>query len=291
METEEQQTTMEVHVWGSRGSIAAPGPSTIQYGGNTTCVEVRIGGTPLIVIDAGTGIRPLGQHLVSTRQSVECLLLITHIHWDHILGFPFFSPIYRQGTHIKVDGCARALKGLRLNLDNRMVDGLFPVNFDDLPAKIEHEPRIGQGPLRLGEVEITAVELQHPQGGMGFRFVKGGKSFVFLTDNELWKDAWPGQRSEDYARFCEGADLLFHDAQYSPEEVSKKRGWGHSDWKAAVDLALQAGAAHLVLFHHDPDRTDEEIRRMEEEARLYARSLTSCPPEVEAAREGMSYRL
>jgi ribonuclease BN (tRNA processing enzyme) len=173
-----------------------------------------------------------------------------------------------------------------MTLNKGMVDGLFPVDFDELSARIETVHRIGEGGLSIGETRIDGIELQHPQGGMGFRFQEGDRRFVFLTDNELTSRAWAGRAPSDYARFCEGASLLIHDAQYRPQEMDRKSGWGHSDTFAAVDLALDAGVERLLLTHHDPDRTDDQVDEMVDEGRAHARFRGNTDLHIEAAREG-----
>jgi phosphoribosyl 1,2-cyclic phosphodiesterase len=276
---------MRIHLWGTRGSIAAPGPDTVRYGGNTTCVEVILEEGERVIIDAGSGLRRLGLALMEISQPLRCHLLMTHIHWDHIMGFPFFPPIYRKDTHIRLDGCARGLQGIRMTLNKGMVDGVFPVDFDDLSARIEPVDRVTRGPLRIGGAVVEAIEIQHPQGGMGFRIQEGDRSFVFLTDNELRLDAWAGRTPSDFARFCEGASLLIHDGQYRPDEMSNRRGWGHSDCLSAVDLAIDAGVERLLLTHHDPDRSDLQVEEMVRLARGHAASKGATALHLDAARE------
>ena len=250
---------MKVRFWGTRGSIPVPGKDTINYGGNTTCAEITLESGRRVIIDSGTGIRALGDHLSSEEKAVDIHLLITHIHWDHVAGFPFFAPIHDPATKISVDGFPTCMKGLKIPFDNKMSNGFFPVKFDDLKAEINYLDKLKSGPLEVDGVVIDSIPLRHPQGGFGFRFRDGKKTFVFLTDNELRKEMLGGNHAVDYVSFCKDADLLVHDAQYTPEEIDERRGWGHSDYVTALNLASEAHAKRLILFHHDPSRKDPEI--------------------------------
>lgn len=281
---------MQVTFWGTRGSIAAPGRDTVVFGGNTCCVEVTTAGGRTIVIDAGSGIRELGERLAALEGEREILLLMTHNHWDHVQGFPFFKPAYFSDWTIRVDGFHSCMKGLRAIFDNRMGDGFFPIGFEELKADIRFIDRIGKGPLVWDDVSIDAMPLQHPQGGVGFRFREDGRCFVFLTDNELREDAWVGRKPSDYVRFCREADLLVHDAQYTPGEHATRRGWGHSDQIAAVDLAVKAGAKRLLLFHHDPARADQALSMIVEDCRRLLQGRGAAT-EIDAAREGAQVRV
>jgi phosphoribosyl 1,2-cyclic phosphodiesterase len=206
---------MRVTFWGTRGSIAVPGRDTALYGGNTTCLEVDLQSGSKVIIDAGTGIRALGERLAATEKRTDIHLLITHIHWDHILGFPFFAPIHEPSSRILIDGFHTCMKGLRYMFDNKMVDGFFPIQFDALKAEIRYLDRLSKGSLEIDDTVIDRIPLQHPQGGFGFRFREGKRSLVFVTDNELRTDARAGSTPEEYAAFCRDADILIHDAQYS----------------------------------------------------------------------------
>ncbi|SPD76196.1 Metallo-beta-lactamase family protein [uncultured Desulfobacterium sp.] len=247
---------MRIRFWGTRGSIPVPGKDTIVYGGNTTCVQITLESGRTIIVDSGTGIRPLGEHLLGQGNPVDIHMLITHIHWDHINGFPFFAPVHKSETKIAVDGAPSCMKGLSIPFESKMNDGFFPVRFSDLKAEISYIDRIKYGPLRVDDVTVDSILLQHPQGGLGFRFSAGKKKFVFITDNELGQVSHGGRNANDYISFCMDADILVHDAQYLPEEISGRRGWGHSDYVAAINLAKKAHVKRLVLFHHDPYRTD-----------------------------------
>ena len=229
---------MRIKFWGTRGSIAVPGRQTIRYGGNTTCLEITLESGRVVVVDAGTGIRALGDKLASENEKVDIHLLVTHIHWDHVLGFPYFMPLYKSSSRIMIDGYPTCVNGLRNTFDNKMGDGFFPVKFDDLKAEIQYLEILKHRPLEIEGTVIDAMPLHHPQGGFGFRFREGEKTFVFLTDNELRKDGWRERSFDDYVKFCRDADLLIHDGQYTPEEIGERRDWGHSDYRSAFDIWL-----------------------------------------------------
>lgn len=281
---------MKIKFWGTRGSIAAPGKDTIVYGGNTCCVEILLNCGVTVVIDSGSGIRPLGDHLMATRETVDIHLLMTHVHWDHIQGFPFFDPVFKPTTRIAVDGAPRCIKGLRAIFDSGIGDGFFPIRFEDLRADIRYLDQLRYGPLKIQNTTITTVALHHPQGGFGFRFEEDGKSFVFITDNELTRKIWRGKRIEDFVPFCRDADILVHDAQFLPEEIETYRGWGHSDYSTALELALKAGVKHLMLFHYEPSRTDQDVALIEKKCRELA-GKDRADIKIEAAREGSGVTL
>jgi phosphoribosyl 1,2-cyclic phosphodiesterase len=275
---------MKVKFWGTRGSIAVPGKDTTEYGGNTTCLEITLDSGRKLIIDAGTGIRPLGQALLAQSERVDVHLLITHIHWDHIQGFPFFDPVYDPSSRITIDGFPTCMKGLRVPFDNQMGDGFFPIKFDDLKAQMTYLNTLNHGPLSIDNVVVESIPLQHPQGGFGFRLREGKKVLVFITDNELRQDAWEGRHPEDYVRFCKNADLLIHDAQYAPEEIDQRKGWGHSDYVSTLDLAMQAHVKRLILFHHDPSRKDPEVALFKSRCEEIADN-NGADLEIDAARE------
>jgi phosphoribosyl 1,2-cyclic phosphodiesterase len=279
---------MEIRFWGTRGSIPSPGPYTLEFGGNTTCVEILLDSGRRIVIDAGTGIRLLGDHLKTSVATVRFHLLLTHNHWDHLLGLPFFDPIYREDSEILIDGWPLAFQALTRVFDDHMGDGFFPVGFDQLKARISFINRLARGPLVLDDVQIEAMPVNHPQGCLGFRFREGDQIMVFITDNELGQD--DGRRMGDFARFAQDCDLLVHDAQYLPEEMPEHRGWGHSTYEEAVRLAVEARAKRLLLTHHDPGRTDKEVKEIVQRARKLVSGQRHAP-KIDAAREGASYQL
>ena len=259
---------MLVRCWGARGSIPVSGRGYLRYGGDTPCIEIRTGNDGIVIIDAGSGIRRLGNRLLAEKRH-DYALIFTHAHWDHIMGFPFFRPIYRSSTHIALFGCPFAQASVREMISRIMAPPNFPVNFEDITADIRYQDACKET-FQLGGLTITSIPLSHPNQGMGYRFEEGGKSFVFLTDNELTYRHPGGLAYEDYAAFAKGADLLVHDAEYRPGEYRMTRTWGHSVYTDALRLALDAGAGRLGLFHHNQERTDEAVDEMVADCRRIA---------------------
>lgn len=273
---------MQVTFWGTRGSIAAPGPDTVRYGGNTACVSVHLErGSPL-VLDAGTGIRALGQAFVATGIK-EMILCLSHAHWDHIQGFPFFAPAYHKECRIRVLGCPTGTKRLKQILSDQMEHTYFPVPLAALAADIRFEEFCADCE-QLGSARVQAFPIHHPGGGRGFRIEEGKRAIVYLTDNELPP---PGPEWDAYVRICRHVDLLIHDAQYTDEELAIHTGWGHSSHTQATRLALEAGVKRLALFHHDPNRTDAQLDQIVQSCRAIAAGEGS-PLTIIAAAEGAS---
>ena len=252
---------MRIKFWGCRGSIPVPDGRMIKYGGNTTCVEIEVGGKT-IIIDAGTGIRKLGEDL-EKRAISEVFLFITHSHWDHIQGFPFFKPIYESDMKINVCGSTKSYRQLKDILSQQMSYEFFPVRFSELKSDISFM-EIGESAEKLDGIRIKTIHTNHTVYTMGIRIESNGSSFVFITDNELKKDD-PETGWEEFVQFCSGATYLVHDAQFTEKEYKKRAGWGHSSFEQVVELAKEAGVLNLGFFHHDPDRMDSELDRIGEE--------------------------
>jgi len=262
---------MTIRIWGVRGSIPTPGEQTNRYGGNTTCIEVRLGDGTLLVVDAGSGIRCLGNRLLEEDSITELYLFVTHSHWDHLMGFPFFVPAYLDRFRIHVRGGPQATHSLERFLAHQMEPPFFPVEFDVLKAKFDFSYAALEE-QSIGSCTVLPVPLSHPNGGYGFRFVEEGKSFMFLTDNELGFQHKDGLTHEAYVTACRDVDLLLHDAQYTDKDYETKKGWGHSTFSAATDLAIEAGVKRLGLCHHDPDRTDNDMDAQVEACQTRIRS-------------------
>ena len=251
---------MHIKCWGSRGSIPVSGQEYIKYGGDTACIEIRAKSDDIIIIDAGTGIRRLGNQLISENR-FKYHFIFTHAHWDHLMGFPFFKPIYIPQADFKMYRCPFASKFVETVLSRVMTAPYFPVKYDTLNANIFYEeacPNI----FEIGSVRIIPIAISHPNNGAGYKFVEDGKSFVFLTDNELGFVHPGGLGFKDYLEFSAGADLLIHDAEYTPAEYETTKTWGHSVYTDTLALALQAGIKKLGLFHLNSNRTDQGMDKI-----------------------------
>jgi diguanylate cyclase (GGDEF)-like protein len=278
-----------IRFWGTRGSIAAPGDRTTRYGGNTACVEVRAADGTVIVLDCGTGARELGQQLIGTMPSpVRLHLFIGHTHWDHIQGFPFFTPAFLPGAELNVYAPHGFQRSLEEAMAGQMEYAYFPVKLRDLRSRI-HFTELEEGFFRVGDVLVETQYLNHTAPTIAYRLSNGGTTVAYVTDHEpFWKPAdgvlhHPGDQR--HVAFLRGADLLIHDAQYTEAEYADRVGWGHSPVDYAVDVALAAGARRLALFHHDPTHDDAAMDDIEAAARA---RVTACESvlDVFAAREG-----
>lgn len=273
---------MRIKFWGVRGSIASPGADTMGVGGNTSCVEVECGKTRLI-LDAGTGLRKLGDSLLS-RGPLDATLLLSHLHWDHIQGLPFFVPAYLPSTKLSIVGGANGVITLREALGRQMSAPVFPVRHDELGADISlREVRPGDV-FDAGEARVRVAKLNHPGGVLAYRIEHENRAIVYATDTEHYACVDPALKA-----LAEGADVLIYDSQYTPEEYRgetgrSKVGWGHSTYVAAAEAARAAGVGSLVLFHHDPTRTDAGVADIEKKTRELFASTT-------AAREGLEIQL
>ena len=256
---------MHIKCWGSRGSIPVSGPDYLKYGGDTTCIEIRTASNDLIIVDAGTGIRRLGNQLVEDHCNVYHLL-ITHSHWDHLIGFPFFTPLYLEESNIQIYRCPFPGKFIEEIVNKMMGPPYFPVRYSDLKAKITYIEAC-PSEFQIGSVTVIPISLSHPNGGCGYKFIEAGKSFVFLTDNELGYTHYNGLQASDYAKFCENAELVFHDAEYTPEEYAASIKWGHSAYTDTLEMALAAGVNRLGLFHLNSERTDADMDRIVDHCR------------------------
>ncbi|MEO6420883.1 MAG: MBL fold metallo-hydrolase [Polyangiaceae bacterium] len=250
---------MKVRFFGVRGSVAVPGPSTMRYGGNTVCVEVRLADGTILILDAGTGIRELGNILIREEPKAPLNMLLTHLHWDHIIGLPFFKPLYRADTHLRLWPAPNEILQ-RAMTERVLFDGIhFPIRAVDIPAKLEFVEDDARE-WRIGSATVRRIGLNHPGGAQGFRVDDAdGKSVAYLTDNELSPPGDPATSLEALARFASDVTLLIHDAQYVAGDMPLKRGWGHSTVDDVLRLAKLANTPDLFLFHHEPERDDDAL--------------------------------
>jgi phosphoribosyl 1,2-cyclic phosphodiesterase len=288
---------VDVTFWGTRGSIAKAGPTTVRYGGNTSCVSVRTDAGTLIVLDCGTGIHELGQVLMRDGGRVDGHLLIGHTHWDHIQGLPFFAPLFEAGNVWHVYGPRGLDSSIDKALAGQMQYTYFPVQLLDFGATIVYHDLV-EGQFEIDDVNITTRYLHHPALTLGYRIEADGATLVYSSDHEqsAIADSEPDELEEvnrgeaQHVAFLRDADLVIHDAQYLAEEYPDKVGWGHSTVEYAVDVAHAADARRLALFHHDPTRTDDAVDALAERARARADEL-GFVGEVFAATEGVSVTL
>ena len=263
---------LSVRFLGVRGSIPTPGPLTTA-GGNTACVEVTAGDTR-IILDAGSGLRTLGDERMrgGPRHST---ILLSHLHWDHVCGLPFFTPIYVPGHRVEIASGANGVLPTHDAIRALFKAPFFPVDFADVANQISVRELGSTDRFTIGDITITMARLNHPDPVYGFRLDHDGQSIVYATDTEHFAVVDPTLK-----KLAAGADILIYDAQYTPEEYPAKVGWGHSTWQAGAELARAAGVPQLVLFHHDPGRTDVQLAALEAQARAHL-------PGTVAAREGM----
>ncbi len=273
---------MKVRFWGVRGSTPTPFRENLRYGGNTSCVEVRTPADDLFIFDCGTGLRQLGKNLVEEygHRSIHAIVFLSHYHWDHIHGIPFFEPLYNPENFFFFHSFPSYAQSVQAALEEQMSDPYFPVNMEAMAAH-RHFYDLSTDVLAYNDSTVRTTRLNHPQGCLGYRMEVGGQVLVYATDNE------PGNKECDrnLRDLAEGADVLIYDGQYTPlEYVNFKKGWGHSTWREAVSVCKDARVKNLVLFHHDPDHNDAFIDSIVHETSRYF-------PNVLAASEGMQLTL
>jgi len=277
---------MQVRFFGVRGSVPTPGGATFRYGGNTVCVEVRLVDGTVIILDGGTGLRELGKVLLTEDHRRPLSLLLTHVHYDHIMGLPFFGPLWRSDTTVHIYPLANDTHQDSARR-RTLFDGVhFPVRGSDIPARMDVlEP--GAGDWRIGSARVSRIALNHPGGAQGFRVDDDdGSSVAYLTDNELAPAGSGNAATQALARFASGVSVLIHDAQYDEPEMAAKRGWGHSSLQSVLELGRLAETPHLVLFHHDPDRDDDALDAFGARARGWL-AEQKCATMATVAHEGL----
>lgn len=294
--------TLTLRFWGTRGSVPSPGAATVRYGGNTPCLELRTAEGGLLILDAGTGIRALGRALLDASPAspagiangagahIAGEIFLTHFHWDHIQGLPFFAPLYRPGHRFTVWHPRAALADAEQVLREQMAPAVFPVGFEQLQAVVEFREATEGGREGAG-YRMGAIHVRHPGGALGYRFAGAdGRGMVYIPDNELDPAAEYGDSPPDWrpwlVEFVRGARVLVHDGMYTAAEYDRRRGWGHSTYLDAVALALDGEVETLALFHHAPERSDGEVDAIVAECRAHV-ARRGGELDVIAAAEGM----
>ena len=288
---------MRLNFWGTRGSIAVPGPGTVVYGGNTPCLEIQADESPTIILDAGTGIRGLGLGLARSMP-VSCAVFITHTHWDHIQGLPFFAPLFTAGNAVAIHGTFDpvGMKGIQEILAGQMDYAYFPVTSAQLRAEVSYLTlREGQA-VEVGQARVTPVFMNHTVIAFGYKVECGGRAVFYTGDHEGWANIYDpgdefyeeyevmlGRKRDQLADFVRGADVVVADGQYAREEYPAKAGWGHSTPEMCLRLAQAAGVKRLYLTHHEPTRDDQALEAMLEDVR---ERHAGCGVDIRLAAEG-----
>jgi len=289
---------MLLRFWGTRGSIPVPGNSTIKYGGNTPCVEIRSGDGQLIILDAGSGIRELGKQILQNKQQNSIHIFISHYHWDHIQGIPFFMPLYEKGKNITFYGegcCGHKVKEI---LANQMTSNYFPINLDETGAASRFVDIDTNSVYRIGGVTVETRRANHSAPTIIFKITEGDKKLVYMTDNELnTRNSLNGsstseilEKYKDLVEFCSDSDYLIHDSMYDEVSVLSKKGWGHTGNLTLAYFSILSKVKNLVLFHYNPDYCDEKIDDLLKETISVLNSENSAINCV-ASKEGMCIEL
>lgn len=281
------QNGLRLTCWGTRGSIPSPGPGTVRFGGNTPCLEVEAGPGRRCVLDAGSGLRALGDRLRGEPGPVDLDLFLTHFHWDHIQGFPFFRPLHDEDCRVRVHGPRQEGVDIESLLRVQMAPEYFPVPYATVAATLAFH-HTGPGAWTDGHLEVAAYRLRHAGHTCGYRVRAGGAAVAYLPDNELVGGAYPVDGPGWYdglIEFLRGVDVLLHDAMYTDDEYARAEGWGHSTFAQAARLAEDAGVGHLLFFHHAPDRSDAELLRILEAVREDG-ARRGSPLRLDLAEEG-----
>ncbi|MCG8551728.1 MAG: MBL fold metallo-hydrolase [Desulfobacterales bacterium] len=258
---------MRIKCWGSRGSICVSGQQYIKYGGDTTCFEIQANSGETVIIDAGTGIRRLGKRLIQNKIK-RCYLLLTHTHWDHIIGLPFFRPLLYRDTTVHIQDRTFAGMTTKKVIEQVMRMPFFPVGLTACNADIRFDSSLNNR-FSIGSMDIETIPTSHSKNSMGYRFTENGKTFVFLTDNELGYTHAQGKSIEEYIDFSKNADVLFHDTEYTDDEYMNRTGWGHSRLSDVLDLGARASVGQLGLIHINQDRTDDQVDAMVDQCRKF----------------------
>jgi len=295
---------MKIKFWGVRGSIPSPGAKTVRYGGNTTCIEVRLDDNTLIVLDAGTGIFPLSQTLFS-EFPLDCHILNTHTHWDHIQGLPFFIPLFVEGNHVHIYGASDPIShnGISEILTTQLQYRFFPIREVELKSNVHYQSLIESKSIQIGDATITGIMMNHPVINLGYRIDCKGKSMFFTGDHEPPYNIYSpeddeydeyqsimNEKQEHLIDVIQGVDVMIADCSYTPEEYPTKKGWGHGTYDSSIQLAKKAHVGTLYCTHHEPTRSDDALEQVFAEA-MARNPRQAGDPEYRLAQEGLEILL
>lgn len=279
---------MIIKFYGVRGSIPVPGPTTLKYGGNTSCVYVELDNGQNVIFDAGTGLRILGQELIKTNVPIN--IVLSHSHWDHIQGYPFFAPIYQPDRELNIYTNIASGENLLCSLFEQMDGSNFPIKATDLPSHNSCVFKGSESVFYEKGLNLMKKALNHPGGGSAYRIEEDGVTTAYITDNELEPPGKVHTSYDEWVNFCQGVDVLIHDAQYTEDDMPHKHGWGHSLISQVRQLAVDAEVGALVMFHHDPDRTDGELDEIKRENEIFFRGKNAST-KCFTAYEGLAIKL
>jgi phosphoribosyl 1,2-cyclic phosphodiesterase len=291
MSKDSHGSKVSLQFWGTRGSIPSPGSATARYGGNTSCVELRLSDGTRAIFDAGSGLRPLGNSLLASSTGLNETIFLTHFHWDHIQGFPFFAPLYRTNTHLEIIGPSQHGIDIRSLFAGQMGPVYFPVPFQAIAADLDFH-HLNEGVWQGRGYRVRALRVRHPSYTVGYRIEVGEHVITYVPDNELVAGAYevPDDWAEQFREFVRGSDVLIHDAMFTADEYPMRVGWGHSTFDQVVDLALNTDVRRLFFFHHSPERSDEELETILDEMRERV-SSEGGQLRIDAADEGEEFAL
>jgi len=279
---------MKLKIWGTRGSIPISGEKYIKYGGETSCYEIISNKNSSIILDTGTGFRRFGKKFLRENKN-EVYILYSHYHWDHIMGYPFFAPLYMPTSILHMFNIENIKTDISEMFKKALSAPNFPLEFKDLQSQINiYDTKLKN--LEIDDLTFNNIPLNHPNNGQGIKILEHGKSIVYLTDNELGLEYDKGSSFDEFVEFCKNCDILLHDSEFTPEEYKARKGWGHSCYLDSLDLALKANVKKFILIHHNQDRTDDEIDKIVEICKKIVETQKSNLI-VEAAYEGMEIEL
>jgi phosphoribosyl 1,2-cyclic phosphodiesterase len=285
---------MYIKFWGTRGSIPVPGNNTLKYGGNTPCVEIRTSGGEIIILDAGTGIRELGNYIIENNIEQPFNILLSHYHWDHIQGIPFFTPIYQAGRKVTFYGVPGSERSIQKLLSSQMEKDYFPINISEVAADIRYEHLTPNESFKLNDISIDTLSVYHPSPTLTFKLKENGKSIVYMTDNELDVEGENKsnltekikEKNKELIEFCSGCDYLIHDMMFD-ELIKVRPGWGHSSSQALAYFSMLAEVKNFIFFHYNPEFTDVKIDEILNDTRSCIKELGSSVNCI-ASKEGLT---